>query len=151
MPFEEHPFMSAQNLMDDGAGWAGELMLPEGHPDRCGDDPASCLEQVLVHLDSAACMLIEGGSESKEVGTEEFEGYTVPILRREVHDPVMVEAGEAIHELARPFRAWHLGGEPIELTEAVIKSMRDLLPVRFKERFDADVEAYDRAADNAPF
>lgn len=150
MTYDDHPFMSAQNLLDDAAGWAEELMLPPGHPDRCEEDPTTCLEQVISHLDSASHMLINGGTDEREVGEEFYGDYRVPIVQATVHDQVMVDAGAAIAELARPLRAWHMGGQPVEITDAVIRSLRDLLLVRFAERLQADQEAYQRDEDAFP-
>jgi hypothetical protein len=148
---DDHPFMTAQGLMEEAANWAKDLTLPVGDPARHEDDTQACVEQVAVHLVRAADLLIENGSDLKQVDEEIIDGQSVPVVDRDIHDPTMVDAGKAVEELARPFGAWDRGGEPVEVTEALLASIRELLPARFGERLAADREAYERGADDCPF
>jgi hypothetical protein len=143
--------MTAQSLMEEAAGWAKDLTLPVGHPNRHEDDTQACVEQVAVHLGRASDLLVEGGSELQQTGEEIIDGQRVPVVDRDIHDSTMVDAGKAIDELARPFSDWDRGGNPVEVTEAVLASIRDLLPTRFGERLAADREAYEHGEDNCPW
>ena len=131
---EVHPFTAAQACVVEGAAWLNMTRLPVGDPGRELDDDMDCLEQALSQFDSAIDALRDFATEQEVVGGREVNGYWEQDIQTVVLDAQADAAAKQLEQLVAPVRAWYLGGDKPEVTQAFMEQLQSLLTTAYGTR-----------------
>ena len=97
-----------------------------------------CLEQAVCQFESAIEALRDFATEREAVGGREVNGYWEQDIQTVVLDAQADAAAKQLEQLVAPVRAWYLGGDKPEVTQAFMEQLQSLLTTAYGARMSSE-------------
>lgn len=138
------PFSTAKEALLEAAGWMGDMLIPEGDPDREGETNEDAWEQARSLLSSAIEVLDMQGHDQVEIGGEEVVDYGwVPHFRKDIVDQEAAYASGVVNKMVGTLLKQDTASVLRLITPALIDSLKGVMDQRFSSRLESERETAD--------